>query len=62
MFLLLSVMAIILRHNSLELQEVFLVYVVCTLVLCGCSFPQVSPQQRFSLPTLGSVWTLSTVS
>ena len=31
-------------------------YAVCTLLLCfGCSFPQVSPPQSFSLPEVGSV-------
>lgn len=39
--------------QGLVLQEGSLVYVVCTLLLCfGCSFPQVSPLQSFSLPAV----------
>ena len=46
--------------QGLPLQEVSLVYAACTLLLCfGCSFPQVSPLQSFSLPAVGSVWTLA---
>ena len=48
--------------QDLELQEVFLGFAVCTLMLCfDCSYPQVSPLQSFSLPAVGSVWTLARV-
>lgn len=48
--------------QGLVLQEVFLVYVVCTLLLYfGCFLPQVTSVESFSLPTVGSVWTLSSV-
>ena len=41
---------------GLVLPEVLLVYAVCTLLLCfGCSFPQISPLQSFSLPAVGSI-------
>ena len=40
------------------LQEVFLVYAVCTLLLCFGRFSsRVSPLQSFTLPAVGSVWT-----
>ena len=48
--------------QSLVLQELSLVYAVCTLLLCfGCSFPQVSPLQSFSLPAMGNVLPLARV-
>ena len=48
--------------QGLPLQEVSLVYAACTLLLCfGCSFPQVSPLQSFSLPAAESVQTSARV-
>ena len=48
--------------QGLILQEVFLVYVVCILLLCFvCSFPQVSLLKSFSLPTVRSIWILARV-
>ena len=48
--------------QGLALQEVFLVYAACTLLLYfGFFFPQVSLLQSFSLPAVGSVWTLCTM-
>ena len=47
--------------HGLVLQEVFLVYAMCTLLLYGCSIPQVSPLQNFSLFAVGTVWTLAIV-
>ena len=47
---------------GLVLQEVSLVYAVCTLLLCyGCSICQVSPLHSFFLPEEGNVWTLARV-
>ena len=43
--------------QSPGLQEVFLAYAVCILLLCfGCSFPQVSPLKTFFLPAVAYVW------
>ena len=48
--------------QELVLQEVSLIYAVCTLLLCyGCSLFQVSPLQYFSLSAVVSVWTLAVV-
>ena len=41
--------------QSLLLGPGSLGYAACTLLLCyGCSIPQGSPQQSFSLPAVGS--------
>ena len=46
--------------QGLALQEVSLVCAACTVLLCfGCSIPKASGLQRFSLPAVGSVWTLA---
>ena len=47
--------------QGLVLQDVFLVYAACTLLLFWLSFPQVSPLQTFFLPAVGSIWTVSSV-
>ena len=48
------------NFHGLTLQDVSLVYAVCTLLLSYiCSIPPVSPLQSSSLPTLGIVLALA---
>lgn len=48
--------------QGLAFQEVFVVYSPFILLLCfGCSVPQVSHGQSFSLPAMGDVWALTRV-